>query len=145
MNEQIHSIDLIHLTELMRDTVIIKLVSIVDVASLSILELLQYNDLTQREINHALSEGVISVDRTTALYQCNNAMIGEGNNLVGGDYYFYNILNSKVKLTELGHYILDSIKGYTLKEPVKNLKNHFDISSYNPLICSFTKNTFFRR
>lgn len=57
MNEQIHSKDLIHLTELLRDTVIIKLVSIVDVASLSILELLQYNDLTQREINHALSEG----------------------------------------------------------------------------------------
>lgn len=72
MNEQIHSTDLIHLTELLRDTAIIKIVSIVDVASLSILELLQYNDLTQREINHGLSEGVISVDRTTALYQCNN-------------------------------------------------------------------------
>lgn len=89
--------------------------------------------------------GVISVDRTTALYQCNSAMIGEGNNLVSGDYYFYNILNSKVKLTELGHYILDSIKGYALKETVKNLKYHFGFSSFNPLICSFTKNTFFGR
>lgn len=31
--------------------------------------------------------------------------------LVSGDYYFYNFLNSKVKLTDVGLYILDSIKG----------------------------------
>ena len=33
------------------------------------------------------------------------------NMLVSGDYYFYNFLNSKVKLTEIGLYILESIKG----------------------------------
>ena len=31
--------------------------------------------------------------------------------LVSGDYYFYNFLNSKVKLTEMGLQILESIKG----------------------------------
>jgi hypothetical protein len=31
--------------------------------------------------------------------------------LVSGDYYFYNFLNSKVKLTDVGLYILDSVKG----------------------------------
>jgi hypothetical protein len=28
-----------------------------------------------------------------------------------GDYYFYNFLNSKVKLTDTGLYILESLKG----------------------------------
>ncbi|MFZ0511406.1 MAG: hypothetical protein WAM14_07365 [Candidatus Nitrosopolaris sp.] len=63
-----------------------------------------------------MSEGIISVDRTTTLFQGLYAMIGEGNNLVSGDYYFYYVLNSKVKLTELGLYILDSIKGDSLKK-----------------------------
>jgi hypothetical protein len=37
--------------------------------------------------------------------------IEQRNILVSGDYYFYNFLNSKVKLTEIGMYILESIKG----------------------------------
>jgi hypothetical protein len=37
--------------------------------------------------------------------------IDQRNMLVSGDYYFYNFLNSKVKLTEIGMYILESIKG----------------------------------
>ena len=32
------------------------------------------------------------------------------NTLVSGDYYFYNFLNSKIKLTEIGLQILESIK-----------------------------------
>ena len=32
------------------------------------------------------------------------------NTLVSGDYYFYNFLNSKVKLTAIGLQILESIK-----------------------------------
>jgi hypothetical protein len=37
--------------------------------------------------------------------------IEQRNILISGDYYFYNFLNSKVKLTEIGMYILESIKG----------------------------------
>jgi hypothetical protein len=33
------------------------------------------------------------------------------NILVSGDYYFHNFLSSKVKLTDVGLYILESIKG----------------------------------
>ena len=33
------------------------------------------------------------------------------NILVSGDFYFHNFLSSKVKLTDVGLYILESIKG----------------------------------
>lgn len=144
MNEQKQPIDLIHLTELLRDTVIIRIVSIVDVASLSILELLEYNDFTQKEIRHAMSEGVIAVDSTTSLSQRHYAMISEGNNLISGDYYLYDFLNSKLRLTELGLYILDSIKGDSLKmESIKNLKNHFDIKWREQVLGLGVTNNFF--
>jgi hypothetical protein len=46
------------LTKLLRDPIIVRIVSIIDIASLSILELLEY-DLTRRDINYALSSGVL--------------------------------------------------------------------------------------
>lgn len=36
--------------------------------------------------------------------------LDDNNILVSGDYYFYNFLSSKVKLTDLGIYILETIK-----------------------------------
>jgi hypothetical protein len=36
--------------------------------------------------------------------------LDENNILVSGDFYFYKFLNSKVKLTDLGMYILETIK-----------------------------------
>ena len=41
-------IDSDQLTKLLRDPIIVRIVSIIDIASLSILELLEYDDLTQR-------------------------------------------------------------------------------------------------
>jgi len=38
--------------------------------------------------------------------------------LLRGDSYFYDFLNSKVRLTELGLYILDLIKGDALKKGI---------------------------
>ena len=82
-----------------------------DITSLSILELLEY-DLTRKDINHALSNGVIKIDKSASsadsAYEDDN---NKRNMLVSGDYYFYNFLNSKVKLTEIGLQILESIKG----------------------------------
>jgi len=42
------TIDSDRLTKLLRDPIIVRIVSIIDIASLSILELLEYDDLTQR-------------------------------------------------------------------------------------------------
>jgi len=100
MNENI-PIDQTHLTELIRNPTVVRIVSILDLASLSILERLEYN-LGRREINYALSERVIATDKLTTSSPVSNI-------LLSGDYY-NNFLSSKVRLTELGLYILDSKK-----------------------------------
>jgi hypothetical protein len=44
MNDRKIPIDPVHLTELIRNPVIVRIVGILDLASLSILELLEYNE-----------------------------------------------------------------------------------------------------
>lgn len=52
------------LTKLLRDSIIVRTVSIVSNTSLSILELLEYN-LTRKDVNYALSSGVIVIDKSS--------------------------------------------------------------------------------
>jgi hypothetical protein len=107
------NIDSDQLTKLLRDPLIVRIVSIIDVASLSILELLEYN-LTRKDINYALLNGVIAVDKSAAASFTaheDTQYIQDLNILVSGDFYFHNFLSSKVKLTDVGLYILESIKG----------------------------------
>ncbi len=135
MSDKKIPIDPVHLTELIRNPVIVRIVSILDLASLSILELLEYN-LERREINYAMSEGVITIykpDFPSSSQLHTTKMMQEDNILLRGDSYFYNFLNSKVRLTELGLYILDSIKGDQIKmKLLVDQANHFDLSSFNP-------------
>ena len=129
-------IEPVHLTELIRNPVIVRIVSILDLVSLSILELLEYN-LERRDINYALSEGVIVIDKANSPSSSSQLhpteIMYEENILIRGDSYFYDFLNSKVRLTELGLYILDSIKAdlYNKVLPV-NQANQFDLSSFDP-------------
>jgi hypothetical protein len=107
-------IDSNELTKLLRDSTIVRLVSIISNASLSILELLEY-DLTRRDVNYALASGVIGIDKSSSSSSQSSLnppdlSLDESNILVSGDYYFYNFLNSKVKLTDVGMYILETIK-----------------------------------
>jgi hypothetical protein len=106
------TIDSEQLTKLLRDPLIVRIVSIIDIASLSILELLEYN-LTRKDINYALLNGVIAVDKSAASSMAYEDIqhIQDLNILVTGDFYFHNFLSSKVKLTDVGLYILKSIKG----------------------------------
>ena len=135
MSDKKIPIDPVHLTELIRNPLIVRIVSILDLASLSILELLEYN-LERREINYAMSEGVITIDKPdfpSSSQLHTTKMMQEDNILLRGDSYFYNFLNSKVRLTELGLYILDSIKGDQIKmKLLVDQANHFDLSSFNP-------------
>ncbi len=136
MSERDMPIEPVHLTELIRNPVIVRIVSILDLASLSILELLEYN-LERRELNYALSEGVIAIDKTTSPSSSSQLhpteMRQKDNILLRGDSYFYDFLNSKVRLTELGLHILDSIKeDLSKKELPVNQANQFDLSSFNP-------------
>ena len=129
-------IDLNHLTELIRNPTVVRIVSVLDRASVSILELLEYN-LDRKEINYALSEGVIAIDKTRPLLWSqlpSGEMLSASDILLTGDYYFYHFLISKVRLTELGLYILDSIKTDVLKKesPLPNQANSPDLSAFNP-------------
>ena len=101
------TIDSEQITKFLKDPIIVRIVRILDVTNLSILELLEY-DLTRKDINHALSNGVIAIDKSTSSASAYED--DKRNTLVSGDYYFYNFLNSKVKLTEIGLQILESIK-----------------------------------
>ena len=85
--------------------VIIRTVTVLDVTSLSILELLEYG-LSLKDINYSIENQVISIDKTTE--QLNIEKFSSLGIPIIGDYY--NLLKSKVKLTEVGLYILESIK-----------------------------------
>lgn len=110
-------IELVALTELMRIPIILRIVAILDITSLSILELFEYR-LTLKDVNYAMANGVITYDNPA------RSLGTEEVSALGipltGDYY-YSFLNSKVKLTEIGIHILDSIKtnqGVSDKSPM---------------------------
>jgi len=116
MNEK-HSVDSVALTELMRNPIILRIVSILNITSLSILELFEYG-LALNDVNYSMANGVIIYDKP-------KSPLGiEETSALGipltGDYY-YSFLNSKVKLTELGIQILESVKsiqGIGIKSPM---------------------------
>jgi hypothetical protein len=105
-------IDSNELTKL-RDPIVVKIVGIIGNTSVSILELLEYN-LTRKDVNYALSNGVIIIGKSSSSSQLHldypGVSLDDNNILVSCDYYFYNFLSSKVKLTDLGIYILETIK-----------------------------------
>lgn len=110
-------IDRVTLSDLMRRPIIVRIVSILDITSLSILELLEYG-LTLKDINFSMANGVIAYDKAAKRVSTEETALGIP---LSGDYY-YQFLNSKVKLTELGLYILESIKN-NQTEPESSVPN----------------------
>ena len=100
------------LTALLKDPVVIKIVTVLDVVSLSVLELLEYG-LSRKDISQTLAKEIITFDKSATIHDdiSSNFPLTETDVIASGDYYFYNFLNSKVKLTDLGLYILDTLKG----------------------------------
>ena len=95
------------ITELLKDPIIIRIVRILGITSLTILELLEY-DLSRKDVNSALNSGVIEIDKAASPII---SITSTSDLLVAGDTYFYQFLNSKVRLTKLGSYLLDCIRG----------------------------------
>ncbi len=96
--------DLAVVTRLLKDPAVVRLVAVLDIASLSILELLEYG-LTRRDVNHALINEIIEIDKNVKTETPLEGL------MVSGDTYFYQFLNSKVRLSKLGMHLLDCIKG----------------------------------
>ena len=121
--------DLEAITKLLQESVIVRVLTVLDITSLSILELLEYG-LTRQDVNYALSKGIIEIDKgTLPKVEITSA---EGL-LIAGDIYFEQFLNSKVRLTALGQYLLDCIKGcQTEQEIIGKAQKMFDAGTFTP-------------
>ncbi len=99
------------LSELLNDPVMIRVVTVVNLASLSVLELLEYG-FTRKDVNRAMAKGVIEFDKSPVPSTPETMTKGDTVHhvLENGDYYF-GVLSSKVKLTRLGLYMLEIIEG----------------------------------
>jgi hypothetical protein len=119
-------IDRATLSDLMNRPIIVRIVTILDITSLSILELLEYG-LTLTDINFSMANGVIAYDKAAKRVGSEATALGIP---LSGDYY-YNFLNSKVKLTDVGLYILDTIKS-NQSEHKSSLPNEHVSSDVDP-------------
>jgi hypothetical protein len=86
--------------------------------------------LTRQDVNYALSNGVIEINRE--ILPKTEIMSAE-DLLVTGDIYFQQFLNSKVKLTVLGLYLLDCIEGcQTEQEMIERVQKMFYLGTFTP-------------
>lgn len=97
-------------SDILRDPTILRLVTVVNLTSLSVLEVLEYN-FNRKDISKALAKGVIKFDKSSSVPAPPEGTSKEviHHVLETGDYYF-GLLSSKVRLTELGLYLLQTIK-----------------------------------
>jgi hypothetical protein len=95
------------ISNLLLDPMITRMITIVNLANLSILELLEYN-FTRHDINRALVKGIIEFDKSTL--PTTDETVEKNILAYEGDYYF-KFLNSKVRLTSLGLYLLEILEG----------------------------------
>lgn len=98
------------LARLLNDPVMVRIVTVVNLASLSILEILEYG-FTRKDINRALAKGVIVFDKRPMAAAPETMRKDDviRHILETGDYYF-GLLSSKVKLSNLGLYMLETIE-----------------------------------
>ncbi len=124
------------ITNLLRDPVIIRVVTVVDIASLSVLELLEYG-LSRNDLRYALTKGVISFvwspPYTSSSEFYRPLEITEVANILLSDEAYHNSLRSKVALTKLGLFLLDCIRGCETDERILDrARERFDKSEFRP-------------
>lgn len=130
------------LAGLLNDPVMIRVVMAVNLASLSILELLEYGFI-RRDISRAMAKGIIEFDKMQALPENMSKIDVVQRVLETGDYYF-GLLSSKVKLTKLGLYMLEIIEADEeqamraggLSEPIEEAPSPFDEQAPPPIAFS---------
>lgn len=116
------------LSELLNDPTILRLVVVVNLTSLSILELLEYN-FSRKDVSRALAKGVIKFDKSSSVppapEDTSNEVIHQV--LETGDYYF-GLLSSKVRLTEVGLYLLETIEAQTSRgAPIPKMESELPL------------------
>lgn len=103
--------DLNPLSEVLNDSVMIRIVTVLNLACLSILALLEYG-LTRMHISRAMAKGVIEFEKSPMPHvpetMSKRDVVQQA--METGDYYF-GLLSSKVRLSRLGLYMLEAIEG----------------------------------
>ena len=98
-------IDSVSLTKLLNNPTIIRIVTIVDITSLSILELFEYQ-ISMRDIIYSLVNGIITYDNSAVMSTTEESLLAIPTN----PHHYYAFVRRKVKLTAIGLYILESVK-----------------------------------
>lgn len=89
---------------LLNDPIMIRMVTVVNLTSLSILELLEYG-FTRQDVSRAMAKEVIEFDKPLASEPPSRRDVAS-QILETGDYYF-ELLSRKVRLTKLGIFLLE--------------------------------------
>ena len=114
MDQQV-PIDSVSLTKLLNNATIIRIVTIVDITSLSILELFEY-EISMRDIIYSLVNGVITYDNPAAMSITEESLLAIPTN----PHHYYAFVRRKVKLTAIGLYILESLKTERYKHSISH-------------------------
>jgi len=99
-------IDRVALTKLLNTPAVIRIVTILDITSLSILELFEY-DISIGDIIYSMVNGVITYDNSALASTTEERLFSIPTN----PPHYYAFVRRTVKLTDLGIYILESLKG----------------------------------
>lgn len=99
-------IDNVTLSRLMNTPTIVRIVSVLDITSLSVLELFEYN-INLGDIIFALTNGVLAYDNPARIASSEHDIL----EIVPNANLYFAFVRRKVKLTMLGLHILESIKG----------------------------------
>lgn len=95
------------LSELLNNPVMVRLVTVLNVTSQSILEVLEYG-FASSEISKAMAKGVIEFDKSVG--QSTHEMVQViSPNLEMGDYYF-ELVRKKIRLSKLGVLVLEILE-----------------------------------
>ena len=120
------------LAKLLANPLIVRMVTVLNITSLSILELLEYG-FTRTDINHALRNGVLEGDNKMVPTRDSKSSPVE-DFLITFDQYYYQILSSKLHLSRLGLFLLECIEGcQTDKEVMDKAREKFALEgTFNP-------------
>lgn len=105
------------LAKLLADPLILRMVTVLNITSLSILELLEYG-FTRTDINHALRVGVLESDNRIIPTRDSKSFVEDL--LITFDQYYYQILGSKLHLSQLGLFLLECIEGCQTDKEVRD-------------------------
>ena len=131
-SDQDQTVDSQTLAKLLADPLIVRMVTALNITSLSILELLEYG-FTRTDINHAVRAGVLESDNKMLPTRDSKSLLVK-DFLITLDQYYYQILGSKLRLSRLGQFLLECIEGWqTDKEVMDRAREKFaPEGTFNP-------------